>query len=93
MEAGESLPCLVRRAALQQLCHQRCRGLGDGTTGSIKVDVLDDVVSTEPQIDVQMITTQGIEALLMPVGCVQRAEIVRLAVVIQDDLLVQFAQL
>jgi len=41
----------------------------------------------------EMIAAQGVESFLVPVGRFQGTEVVRVAIVVEDDLLVEFAQL
>jgi hypothetical protein len=52
------------------------------------VNVFNDTLLRQQKVDVEVVTTQGIEALLVPIGCLQGAEIVRVAVVVENDLLV-----
>lgn len=71
--------------------HERCRGFGDGATRSLKGDV-GNAVAIECDKDFYAVTTQGIVAFGLAVRMIDDPEVVRAFVVIQNDLLVQFAQ-
>ena len=92
LELLEQLDRLVGTLALERGGHQGSRGFGNGATRPVKTDVGNPLVG-HVEIDLQVIATQGIVALLHAIGLGQLAEVARIFVVIEDDLLVQFAKL
>ena len=83
---------LVGMLALEGGGHQRSRGFGNGAARPLKANVGNPLVG-HVEIDVQVIAAQGIVALLRAIGLGQLAEVARIFVVVEDDLLVQFAKL
>src|SRR6266481_5541004 len=81
-----------RGLAFDAFSHHRCGGGGNRATGPLKADVLNHAVF-HLEKELHLVAAQRVEALGMSVGDRERAEIPRLLLVIQDDLLVQIAQI
>jgi len=72
--------------------HQRRTSLGNGTAGSIKGDILDEI-SLEAEIHAALIPTGGIVAMCHAIGRRQFAAIPRTSVMVKYDLLIEICQI
>jgi hypothetical protein len=72
------------------LSHHARSCLGDGTSGAFEANFLDRVV-LQIQIDSQLIAAEWIEAFSRVIGRLKLAKIPRLLIVIENDLLIEFA--
>ena len=76
--------------AFDRCCHHRSRRLRDRAAGALKADVFDDI-AIQLQIDRQLIAAERIVALLLSIRLLQHSEVPRLFVVVENDLLIEFA--
>ena len=82
--------CFLLALSLHCLGHHAGRGLGDRTPGAFEANLLHRLVF-QIQIDSQMIAAEWIETFGRVVGRLELAKIPRPLVVIENDLLVEFA--
>src|SRR5262245_12339199 len=87
----QSLP-LALGFPLDRGRHHRCRGFRNGTARSLKPDVLDQI-PLEHQINRNLISTQGIESFRFAIGALRLLKIARTLVMVQDNLLVEIAEI
>src|SRR5919106_5180025 len=92
VEALEQRVRLGHGLALERLGHQRGRGGRDGAPGALERDVLH-AVSRDVEEDLQAVAAERIVPHGRAVRIRQGAEIPRPPVVVEDDLLIEVAQL
>jgi hypothetical protein len=90
MKLAEEFLRLLLAFSLHCLSHHAGSGFRDRAPGAFKANFLDGVVF-QIQIDGQLIAAEWIEALGRVVGRLQLAKVPRLLIVIENDLLVEFA--
>src|SRR5207244_6831373 len=90
-EPAERLLGRAHRLALESRRHHRGRGLGDGAARALKANVADDPVF-ERAFHRHAVAAEGVIALCSPSRARQRAEVSRLPVVVENDLLVELAK-
>ena len=78
--------------SLEALSEQGRRGLGNAATVADEADVFDNV-SFHREVELQLIAAQRIVSLREKAGIGQLMEIARLFAMVEDDLLIQIAQL
>ena len=83
---------LVERLALQHLGHQRRRGGRDRAAAPLEADIVDPV-AVDREIDRDPVAAQRVVAARQMRRMIERVEIARMAAVIEDDVLVKFAQI
>src|SRR5207248_4094875 len=83
---------LVLGFALDALCQQRCRGGRDRASGALEGRIGDHAV-LELDVEGNPIAAQWIESFRFAIRVGQRAKVPRLPVVVEDDLLVEIAQI
>src|SRR6185312_7874739 len=74
------------------VCHHRRRRLADGATLPFERDIADAVLGIEREIDLYPVTAERIVSFAGVRRAFQRAEMARMARVIEDHFLVQFSQ-
>ena len=85
--------CRLRRTpALEQRGHQRGAGLRDGAAGAVEGNV-PDPVAVHPEVNAALVAARRIVAVCHAVGCRQPAPVPRALVMVEDDLLVEFAEI
>jgi hypothetical protein len=92
VEALEERLGLGLGLALDHLGHQRGRGHRDGAAAALEGGVLDDAV-LQREVDGDLVAAERVVAARLAVRVLGRAEVPRLAVMVEDDLLVEVAQL
>src|SRR6266852_4397718 len=92
MEALEELLGLVEGLPLKARGHHRSRGPGDGAARTLEADITDHAV-LNVQVDSDLIAAERVVARGRPVGPLELLEIAGLPVMVEDDLLVELAQL
>ena len=92
MELREEGARLVERLALQHLGHQRGRRGRDRAAAPLEADI-GDAVAVEREIDRDPVAAQRVVAARQMRRMFERAEIARVAAVIEDDVLVKLAQI
>src|SRR5437667_4818954 len=88
----EDLFGLGHRLALEVGRHHRSRGPGDSATRTLKADVTDELVLSH-DLNRHAVTAERVVALRSLGRTRQPPEVPRLPVVIEDDLLIQLAEL
>ncbi len=92
VEDLEELPRLGDALALDRLGHQRGRGGADGAAVALEADLLDDPV-LDPQVDLDDVAAQRVVAVGGAGRAVHGVAVPGLLVVVEDDLLVELAQI
>src|SRR4029453_2861689 len=92
MEALEELLGLVKGLPLKARGHHRSRGPGNGASRTLEADITDYSVF-DIQVDPDLIAAERVVARGRPVGPLELLEIAGLPVMVEDDLLVELAQL
>ena len=88
MKTLEQQLCLCARLPLHSGRHQRRGGTGNRAALPVKPNVGNDI-AIEPHIDVHMITAQRILSLRRVIRTLEHTVVAWLAIVVEDDLLVQ----
>jgi hypothetical protein len=92
VEGAKKLVRLLDRLALQHLGHERGRRRRDGAAAPLEHDVLD-AVAVELQVDRHLVAAERVVAVREMARVIELAEIPRVAAVIEDDVLVELAQI
>src|SRR5271167_1564954 len=92
MELAEERPGFDDRLALEHLGHQRGRRSRNRAAATLEADI-DDAVAVERQIDRHPVAAQRVVALREMRRLLDRAKVARVAPVIEDDVLVELAQI
>src|SRR6195256_1213086 len=80
-------------ASLQHLRHQRCRGDRNGAALAFETDIRDSSVRVHHKVDFHLVAAERIMPLGNMVCSRKRPEMARMPGVIQDDVLIQLAQM
>ena len=88
MKAREQALRLRQRLAFDRIRQDRSRSRGDGAAGTLEACVQDSV-AFELQEEGDSVAAQRVKPLGAMVGCRHRPEIVRVAVVVKDDFLIE----
>src|SRR6185312_2099062 len=92
VEALEERRGLGQRLALENLGHQRGRGLRDGAAAPLEAHILD-ALALHRHVHRHLVAAQRVMAVRDMAGMLLRAEIARPLAVIEDDVLVEIAQI
>ena len=92
MELGEEAVRLVDRLAFQHLGHQRGGGGRDRAAAALEADI-GDLVAVDREIDRDPVAAQRVVAARQMRRVFERVEIARVPAVVEDDVLVQLAQI
>src|SRR4029078_9212401 len=92
LEVGEDFAGLLFRLALDHRRHQRGRGLRDGASRTLEAGV-GDLVSLELAPHGEGVTAERVVPIRVAVGSFHHPEVARCAVVVQDQVLVELAEI
>src|SRR5579871_5251399 len=87
----EELEGILSGLALELLSHEGSGSHGDGAAAALETEVAD-LAAVQLEIDRELVTAQGVEALLHPIGPSDLAEVPRAAVVIHDHVAVEILE-
>ena len=90
MKLGEQLLGLLLALSLQRLGHHAGSSFGDRAPRAFETYFLHRIVF-QIEINSQLIAAEWIKPLSRVVGCLELAKVSRLLVMVEDDLLVEFA--
>src|SRR5262245_8491679 len=92
MERAEQRIRLGLGLALQELGHQRGRRGRNRAAAALERDVVDDALVRELEVDRDLVAAQRVVALGRAVGVGRMAEIARPLAVVEDDFLIEVAE-